>query len=167
MCEQRTPQPAQNPSITRHKSTKIDSKSKIPIDSTRLLQRREADSLAASPRVLVRRLNSRIALTIAELHTASSLLLPISKSRRRLAVASTVDDTSGDSFVIFISFFFSPTSGAETSAMAAPASDSDASAAAIEQLYQFGERLNESKDKSKVIILFCICRSFTSHDVRV
>lgn len=32
--------------------------------------------------------------------------------------------------------------------MAAPASD-DASAA-IEQLYQFGERLNESKDKSKV-----------------
>ena len=38
------------------------------------------------------------------------------------------------------------------SAMAAPASD-DVSAA-IEQLYQFGERLNESKEKSKVLCNF-------------
>ena len=36
--------------------------------------------------------------------------------------------------------------------MAAPALHD--SSAAIEQLYQFGERLNESKDKSKVILHF-------------
>lgn len=45
--------------------------------------------------------------------------------------------------------------------MAAPASDSsDASAAAIEQLYQFGERLNESKDKSKVRAPLIVCQFF-------
>jgi hypothetical protein len=39
--------------------------------------------------------------------------------------------------------------------MAAPALD-DASVA-IEQLYRFGERLNESKDKSQVRRAFVLC----------
>lgn len=57
-------------------------------------------------------------------------------------------------FAVLFSFNLAGFVGVSGCAMSVPASE-DASAAAIEQLYRFGESLNESKDKSKVCV--CVC----------